>query len=100
MALDICIVTTGNDKIHLEMSEFLHSAIFSATTRWSSQKSLQKIKDYYKTNVDFRESDAIAFVNALKEISRQVDCETKLELESLLVKLDGKDLLRIRITGD
>ena len=53
MGLDLLIISDNNEIGRLEMTENLHSEIFSEKTRWSSHKELRKIKDYYKTNITF-----------------------------------------------
>ena len=61
MALDIHIATKNKELIHIEISETLHSKIFSNLVRWNSYKRLRKIKDYYRADCSLTEADAIFF---------------------------------------
>ncbi|MBI0520876.1 hypothetical protein F6Q07_22725 [Pectobacterium parmentieri] len=84
---------------HFDISEPLHSSIFSNSTRWSSFKQLRKIKDYYRSDCLFKGSDALLFINELIQICENnslKEIKTK-EIKSLLSK---NKVSYIRVSGD
>ncbi len=99
MALDIHIATKNKELIHIEISETLHSKIFSNLVRWSSYKRLRKIKDYYRADCSLTEADAIFFVDELLEALHQLKINPN-ELNENLNAAKEKEILHIRATSD
>lgn len=101
MGLDIFFINNDFNTNHLVMSEKLHKEIFSSSTRWSSFKTLRKIKDYYRADCILKNKDAHAFLDDLHNIKFSI-VENKHELDTLLTKINitnEKNPL-IRISSD
>lgn len=99
MALDIHITMKTKEIIHVEMSESLHSEIFSNLVRWSSLKRLRKIKDYYRADCFFTGADAGFFVDEVLQALSELQvgpCEFRDTFDSI----KGKEILTIRVSSD
>lgn len=99
MGFDLLIISDNNEIGRLEMTENLHSEIFSEKTRWSSHKELRKIKDYYKTNITFTKKNLNDFISDLSEIKISIE-KNKDELQTIIEKLKDKEIKSLRVTGD
>lgn len=99
MGLDLLITSDNNETSRLEITEDLHSEIFSEKTRWSSHKELRKIKDYYKTNVTFTKRNLTDFISDLSETKRSIE-KNKEELQTIIEKLKYREIKSLRVTGD
>ncbi|GKV91650.1 MULTISPECIES: hypothetical protein [Pectobacterium] len=97
MSLDFQI-KFDDEMFHFNISESLHSSIFSNSTRWSSFKQLRKIKDYYRTDCLFKGGDAVLFINEFIAICENNSLEERKieEIKSLL----SKKIIYIRVSGD
>ncbi|MEN3751785.1 hypothetical protein ABC733_01015 [Mangrovibacter sp. SLW1] len=101
MSLDFQI--KFDDKMfHFEISEHLHSSIFSNSTRWSSFKQLRKIKDYYRTDCLFKGGDAILFINEFIEVCENNSLEglEEVKIEEIKALLSKNKITYIRVSGD
>jgi len=99
MGLDIHVVAINGEVTHIVMSENLYSSIFSTSTRWSSSKTLRKIKDYYKANCLLKNKDAVSFIHELTEMGDRIT-DGKDELNKLIENLKNIQVSSIRLSGD
>ncbi|KHN89624.1 hypothetical protein BSK71_14935 [Pectobacterium actinidiae] len=97
MSLDFQI-KFDDEIFNLDISESLHSSIFSNSTRWSSFKQLRKIKDYYRTDCLFKGDDAILFINEFIEVCENNSLE-EIKIEKIKSLL-SKKIIYIRVSGD
>ncbi|WP_262254263.1 hypothetical protein [Pectobacterium polaris] len=98
MPLDLHI--KFNDKqFRFNISESLHSSIFSTSTRWSSFKQLRKIKDYYRTDCLFKDGDALLFINEFIEICEANSLKDS-KIEEIKSLLSINKINYIRVSGD
>ncbi|EOC1326844.1 hypothetical protein QMW88_21830 [Cronobacter dublinensis] len=99
MGLDIIVTYHDNKKEFFSLSESMHSKIFSDETFWSTFKNIRKIKDYYKTNVIYDESESIKFIEELVEINKRIS-KTGSEINNIISKLQKENIKSIRVCGD
>ena len=99
MGLDIIVTYQGNKNDFFSLSESMHSRIFSNETFWASFKHIRKIKDYYKANVIYDESESIKFIEELVEIAKRIS-DKSCEINNILSKLRKENIKSIRICGD
>lgn len=95
MSLDLH-VKCKDEVFYFEISETLHSSIFSNSTGWSSFKRLRKIKDYYRADCLFKNDEAIAFLQEFISVcelmnSSEVDIA---EMKSLM-QSNKKEYVRV-----
>ncbi|WP_312689917.1 hypothetical protein [Kosakonia sp.] len=98
MALDLHINVSG-EIFHFDISESLHSSIFSNKTRWSSLKYLRKIKDYYRADSIFKENDAILFINELIHIC-EVNSLEGIDIKEIKNLINNGEMKYIRVSSD
>ncbi|PWD56525.1 hypothetical protein [Pectobacterium parmentieri] len=98
MSLDFHI-NFDDGMFHFDISESLHSSIFSNSTRWSSFKQLRKIKDYYRTDCLFKGSDALLFINEFIQICENNSLEER-KIKEIKSLLSENKISYIRVSGD
>ncbi|MDT3668666.1 hypothetical protein ROK90_22115 [Cronobacter dublinensis] len=99
MGLDIIVTYHDNKKDFFSLSENMHSKIFSDETFWPTFKNIRKIKDYYKTNVIYDESESIKFIEELVEINKRIS-NAGCEVNNIISKLQKENIKSIRVCGD
>lgn len=100
MGLDIVLYKKDKKKQIVEIKEKLHKILFSKLNDLSEMNQLNRIRDYYKTNVHFRSDEISMLVEDLKRVARQVSNLQKAEILSLIKILSDSTLIKIHITGD
>lgn len=99
MGLDLYFTTNDQESIHVVISEILHANIFTTSTRWSSCKTLRKIRDYYRADCVLRGSDVSDFISELNEIKNRLEYGSS-EITSIIDKVKGKEIVSLRICSD
>jgi len=97
MSLDICIEYKDKTKNYIEFSENLHNKIFIQNSFYTSLQALRKIKDYYLCDESFKQKALVEFISDLKVAQGRLEDKS---LEELLKKLEDRDIINIRVTGD
>jgi hypothetical protein len=98
MSLDLH-VKCKDEVFYFEISETLHSSIFSNSTRWRSFKRLRKIKDYYRADCLFKNDEGVAFLQEFISVCELVDSSgfNIAEMKSLM---QSNKIEYVRVSGD
>ena len=98
MSLDLH-VKCKDEVFYFEISETLHSSMFSNSTRWSSFKRLRKVKDYYRADGLFKNDEAVAFLEEFISVCELVDSSgfNIAEMKSLM---QSNQIEYVRVSGD
>jgi len=98
MSLDLH-VKCKDEVFYFEISETLHSSIFSNSTRWGSFKRLRKIKDYYRADCLFKNGEGVAFLQEFISVCELVDSSgfNIAEMKSLM---QSNKIEYVRVSGD
>lgn len=102
MGLDILLFDKNNKIMgEVEITLSIHEEIFNGKIKcnWGDFPYLRKLKNYYKTNVIFKDSEIKAFLNDLLKFKSFLDERYEGELSSLIKNLD-KNVYKIHIMGD
>ena len=103
MGLDIMLFDKENKRVgKREITLSLHEEIFNGKIKcnWGSFSYLRKLKDYYKTNITFKENEIKAFLKDLMEFRSFMDECYEHELSGIIKVLDNESVYKIDITGD
>lgn len=101
MGLDIVLFDEKKVRIGLiEIPNSLHDAIFMGTSNWTSYMYLRKVKDYYKTNLRFNQSELSCFVEDLKQIRTFIDSVHHSSLDRLVQSLSDANVKAVHVAGD
>lgn len=100
MGLEVLIYDKkGGEPSIFEIDEDFHYWLFNkANLNDQEFIKILEIEDYYKTNALFSGKDLLDFILELEKI-KSVTPYIK-EIDSLLNKINQKDIEKIRITGD
>jgi hypothetical protein len=96
MGLDIVIYRQPGREI-LEINERLHKEIFN---EFNDLAYLNKISDYYKTDITFNANEIEKFINDLDIVKNNLSEKFAPDLEQLITKLKDSRIIKIHIAGD
>ncbi|WP_411705598.1 hypothetical protein [Edaphovirga cremea] len=99
MGLDVYLTSNNNEIIHIVISEDLHKNIFTSSSRWSSYKTLRKIKDYYRADCILKGENASSFLSELEGIKDSLT-NGKEEIIRIFEKIQGEKIISIRVCSD
>ncbi|MBD1373688.1 hypothetical protein IC620_15180 [Hazenella sp. IB182357] len=101
MGLDIVLYDINQNRMGVfEISEELHSAIFSPLINWSSYLTLRKLKDYYLTNVRFDKREIKQLVVEVNIIAKRIDNQFEREIIYVVDRISNSIVYHIHIAGD
>lgn len=100
MGLDILTYNKKGEKIEIfEIDEEFHFWLFSKANLNPKQFiGIFKIKDYYKTNIQYSGKDLQILIQELEKIKNLTPYKDEAKL--ILTKINGENIEKIRITGD
>lgn len=82
-----------------EINENFHYWLFSKANLNSKEFiEIFKIKDYYKTNIQYSGKDLQIFIQELEKIKNLTPYKDEVKL--ILTKINDENIEKIRITGD
>lgn len=84
---------------HFDISESLHSMIFSNATRWSGFKQLRKIKDYYRADCILNKDDALIFIHELIEVC-EINSLNGVDTDKIKILIKGNNVKYLRVSSD
>ncbi len=103
MGLDILLFDKENKRVgKRDITLSLHEELFNGKIKcnWGGFFYLRKLKDYYKTNITFKENEIKAFLKDLMEFRSFMDECYEHELSGIIKVLDNESVYKIDITGD
>ncbi|WP_409309520.1 hypothetical protein [Pectobacterium sp. B1J-3] len=98
MPLDLHI-KYDDELFYFDISESLHSSIFSNSTGWRSFKYLRKIKDYYRADLLFKDNDAVSFLKELVYVCEKNGLAS-IKINEIKVILKENKIIYLRVSSD
>lgn len=98
MPLDLHI-KYDDELFCFDISESLHSSIFSNSTGWRSFKYLRKIKDYYRADLLFKDNDAVSFLKELVYVCEKNGLAS-VKINEIKLMLKDYKIVHLRVSSD
>jgi hypothetical protein len=102
MGLDI-VIYKKNHKNVIEIEESLHKEITSLYEKYKKDQQMpfvEKIMDYYKTDIFLQDDDIVELTGDLKFILSKLDSNRSFELSKIIKELEYDGIVKIHIGGD